>query len=315
MSFFKDLLNINHQSISGVMDIIVVKQLDNTYKSTPFYIRFGVNQYKAYTENLKKDRMRIRLMINNKKTSIKMHMNIDGKGYFLINKEKSDIPNSNLLLKMNLNEGKNNIKFILDENNSIESNIFVWDYFSKIVVSDVDGTITKSDVIGHISGLFGLNWIHNDICQLYNSIYNNDYKIIYLTARPDCQYLFTKDYLTHQSQNKIYFPEGPILMNNQELSKAIKTEIIDKQPHLFKIDCLYKVMSIFSETSMYSGFGNRITDAISYRCIGVDIERIYIINELGEIVQLNKRNRLSYKSIFYNIQSYFPKYDQVEGKT
>jgi len=51
------------------------------------------------------------------------------------------------LSKLNLKNGINRITFILRSkfkgSQSISLNIFLWNYKSKIVISDIDGTITK----------------------------------------------------------------------------------------------------------------------------------------------------------------------------
>lgn len=55
-------------------------------------------------------------------------------------------------------------------------------------------------------------------------------------------------------------------------------------------------MNLFPEDykPFYAGFGNRetvllvlIKDAVSYRSVGIDLGKIFIINERGEITQLN----------------------------
>lgn len=55
-------------------------------------------------------------------------------------------------------------------------------------------------------------------------------------------------------------------------------------------------MNLFPEEykPFYAGFGNRetvllvlIKDAVSYRSVGIDLGKIFIINERGEITQLN----------------------------
>lgn len=51
--------------------------------------------------------------------------------------------------------GYNKISFILDENNIISSWIFLYNKNDKIIISDIDGTITKSDVLGMIMPQFG----------------------------------------------------------------------------------------------------------------------------------------------------------------
>lgn len=37
-------------------------------------------------------------------------------------------------------------------------------------MSDIDGTITKSDVMGHIAPVIGLQWAHSGVVQLYDRI-------------------------------------------------------------------------------------------------------------------------------------------------
>ena len=53
----------------------------------------------------------------------------------------------------------------------------------------------------------------------------------------------------------------------------------------------------------FSGYGNRITDAVSYRSVGIDLNRIFIINEKSEVIQMNDQYKKTYKSLnnVYNI--------------
>ena len=53
----------------------------------------------------------------------------------------------------------------------------------KIVISDVDGTITKSDVRGHIMPRMGIDWAQKGVVELYDKIHINGYGVLYLTAR------------------------------------------------------------------------------------------------------------------------------------
>jgi len=61
--------------------------------------------------------------------------------------------------------------------------VFLWDYTTKIVISDVDGTITKSDVLGHVLPRFGNDWSHDGVADLFNKITDRGYQILYLSAR------------------------------------------------------------------------------------------------------------------------------------
>jgi len=42
-----------------------------------------------------------------------------------------------------------------------------------LVISDIDGTITKSDVLGHVIPAIGGTWAHSGVAELYTRIKNN----------------------------------------------------------------------------------------------------------------------------------------------
>jgi phosphatidate phosphatase LPIN len=71
----------------------------------------------------------------------------------------------------------------------------VIDYTTKIVVSDVDGTITKSDVLGQVLPTLGADWTHQGVTKLFDNIAKNGYMMLYLTARPVGLSDFTRKYL------------------------------------------------------------------------------------------------------------------------
>ena len=72
---------------------------------------------------------------------------------------------------MNLKNGVNDVSFNVQSpwqgTQTITGKVFFWDYNAKIVISDIDGTVTKSDVGGHVLPRFGLDWSHDSICELY----------------------------------------------------------------------------------------------------------------------------------------------------
>ena len=41
--------------------------------------------------------------------------------------------------------------------------VYLWDYHEKVVVTDIDGTITRSDVAGHVLPLVGMDWTQNGV--------------------------------------------------------------------------------------------------------------------------------------------------------
>ena len=56
-------------------------------------------------------------------------------------------------------------------------NIHVWRQNDRIVISDIDGTITRSDVRGMLLPLIGAsNWAQGEVVRLYNLIASNGYR-------------------------------------------------------------------------------------------------------------------------------------------
>ena len=198
-------------------------------------------------------------------------------------KKSSKIP-SHILEKFELKEGTNEIQYIVD-GYTINSNIYLWNYSDKIVISDFDGTVTRSDVIGQIGVYFGLDWTHKYIAKLYSHIANNGYKMLYVTARTMYMQKSTKNSLNNIKQDGFSMPDGPMMMNESGYVDAIKTEIIDKVPQEFKIECLLNLLKLFPSDvePYYAGFGNKPSDKIAYEKIGIDPGKIYIINEKGEV--------------------------------
>lgn len=88
-------------------------------------------------------------------------------------------------IKKYMINGKNTITFkVKNTNTTIEGQLFYWDHSEKIVISDVDGTVTKSDIGGHLLPRLGISdWAHDGIASLYSNIHKNGYKILYLSSR------------------------------------------------------------------------------------------------------------------------------------
>ena len=83
------------------------------------------------------------------------------------------------------------------------------------LISDIDGTITKSDVLGHVLPIIGRDWAQSGVASLFTKIRDNGYHIAYLSARAIGQAPATKDYLKTVSQEDLNLP-------GNDLSKDIK---------------------------------------------------------------------------------------------
>ena len=126
------------------------------------------------------------------------------------------------------------------------------------MISDIDGTITKSDVLGHILPAIGHDWAQSGVAQLFSKIRNNGYHIMYLSARAIGQATITKDYLHSVKQGEVHLPDGPLFLNPDSLIHAFKREVIDRNPEEFKISCLKEIQSLFGDKNpFFAGYGNR----------------------------------------------------------
>ncbi|XP_047496262.1 phosphatidate phosphatase LPIN3-like isoform X2 [Penaeus chinensis] len=191
--------------------------------------------------------------------------------------------------KLNLREGSNEALFSVTTayqgTTRCKCHIFLWNHDDKIVVSDIDGTITKSDVLGHLLPILGKDWAQSGVAQLFTKIKNNGYHFLYLSARAIGQARITRDYLRSIKQGDLSLPDGPLLLNPTSLVQAFHREVIEKKPEEFKISCLRDIQALYppARNPFYSGYGNKINDVWAYRAVGIPISRIFTINHRGEL--------------------------------
>jgi hypothetical protein len=202
-------------------------------------------------------------------------------------------PTSHMLRAFGLQDGYNEIIYsvssALQGKQTISASIFVWKPDTKIVISDIDGTITKSDVMGNVMPLIGRDWSHAGVTQLFSNIAKNDFEFVYLTSRSIGQAAVTRTYIQDLKQVEFMLPYGPIVMCPDSLFTAFKREVVDRKPQEFKIGALREVQQLFAKdyNPFYAGFGNRDTDDISYRAVGIHPNKIFIINPRSEITQVD----------------------------
>jgi len=223
-------------------------------------------------------------------------------------------PTSDQLKSLNLKPGANRITFSvtssLQGTREVSSFIYLWEKDVKIIVSDIDGTITKSDVYGQIAPMIGRDWTHVGVAQLYTNIYKNGYKIVYLTSRAIGQAGLTRGYITSvkQGEQGDKLPEGPVLMSPNRLLASFNREVIRRNPEEFKIACLKDIRRLFPADydPFYAGFGNRMTDAIAYRAVNIPQGKIFTINPDGVISNINQTYKKSYLKLNETIAEMFP---------
>merc|ERR1719150_70666 len=154
---------------------------------------------------------------------------------------------SELIQQLNLKKGANEIQFSVTTayqgTTRCSCHVYLWDYTDKIVISDIDGTITKSDVLGHVMPIIGRDWAQSGVASLFTKIVNNGYHIVYLSSRAIGQASITKEYLSSRAIGQASLPDGPMFLNPTSLVNAFHREVIEKKPEAFKIACLRDIRS------------------------------------------------------------------------
>ncbi|KAG7251116.1 hypothetical protein CRUP_012035, partial [Coryphaenoides rupestris] len=176
-----------------------------------------------------------------------------------------------------------------------QGTIYLWNWDDKIIISDIDGTITRSDTLGHILPTLGKDWTHQGIAQLYHKVSQNGYKFLYCSARAIGMADMTRGYLHWVNERGTMLPMGPVLLSPSSLFSALHREVIEKKPEKFKVECLTDIKNLFypNKEPFYAAFGNRPTDVFSYKEVGVPLNRIFTVNPKGELVQEHAKTNIS----------------------
>ena len=186
-----------------------------------------------------------------------------------------------------LSYGRNHIRYTLLSSQTgenlvtAEAHIYLWKSIDSVIVSDVDGTITRSDVRGVIDNFQEkYEHVHDGICKFYHALmdagnsnrsrtdcgieehhdHNNSYirnkgggevRFLYLTSRPIRIVNQTRKLLVSLSQTcpsktqKNYgLPPGPIMCHRSTLTTVLYGELIAKNMYLFKSEVLQQQVVI-----------------------------------------------------------------------
>ncbi|XP_069378069.1 phosphatidate phosphatase LPIN1 isoform X3 [Paralichthys olivaceus] len=206
---------------------------------------------------------------------------------------------SEQLASLQLKDGPNDVVFSVTTQYQgtcrCNGTIYLWSWDDKIVISDIDGTITRSDTLGHILPTLGKDWTHQGIARLYHRVSQNGYKFMYCSARAIGMADMTRGYLHWVNERGTMLPMGPVLLSPSSLFSALHREVIEKKPEKFKIECLTDIKHLFYPNTepFYAAFGNRATDVYSYKEVGVPLNRIFTVNPKGELIQEHAKTNIS----------------------
>lgn len=304
--FYND---INSATLTGAIDVIVVRQQDNSFLCSPFHVRFGKLGVLRTREKV------VDIEINGEPIDIRMELNENGEGLFVGYLSLNTDQLSSLNLKPGPNEATFSVTTAYQGTTRCMCIIYLWNYDDKIVVSDIDGTITKSDVLGHLLPYVGKDWAQSGVASLFTKIFENGYKFLYLSARAIGQSRSTRDYLKSVRQDEVCLPDGPLLLSPTSLLSAFHREVIEKKPEVFKISCLEDVKNLFPVNPFFAGFGNKINDVWAYQAVKIPKTRIFTINHDGILrVELSNTYKSSYTNLSDVVDQMFPPLEQTSNE-
>lgn len=226
--------------IQGISDILIVKWDSGRHCSTPFVVCFG---HVVTTI----DEREVKVYVNDTLIT-DVSFSVDEYGYLHPMR-----PSQQLLSRLSLRYGKNVIKFSLGELNWLGAEIYLYSEHDKILVSDMDGTLTKDDIGGFYNNFHGSDYLHDGYYELLEAANKNGYKIVWLTMRSLPLYKFSKDYI--RKHTKMH---GALLTEPEELLPALKKELM-KQTGNIKTNMMLEIKNLFPTycTPFAGGLGNR----------------------------------------------------------
>ena len=306
---------------TGVNDVIVVEQSDGTFLSTPIVVQLGKFENFKTTFGSREDKV-VTIIVNGQVlvTNDALVLDDSGKATFA-SRDDSIYIESQEWKDANLNPGLNPGEFRVEKFDVvIKFNVFLYNQADKLVLTDIDGTITQSDLKGHILPRFGLDADHERVVEMFHMIGQNGYKIVYLTARSIAQgnrpnrlltlIQGTREYLfqTLQDQDGYSLPMGPVFLSPRTFIGGVIAEVTDPAP--MKLAMIKSIADLFNrKAEVFSGaYGNKETDSRAYVQAGIDESKIFIVDTSSVLRRFSDGEITSYGDHEQQVDELYPKY-------
>lgn len=222
-----------------------------------------------------------------------LEMVVDAKGQCAFAATGTAQPAPSAMAGLQLRPGQNDLLFKYDSTMEVVASLWLWDAHDTVIVSDIDGTISASDVRGYINTVHLQRYehTHSGVCRLYSHLAEaHGGRFLYLTSRPLSLLPATRAYIKGAVQDGHRLPDGPIICSPYSMAKVLYKELIEKSIKAFKQQALLDVADVFhragrpgSRPVFAAGFGNKTQDALAYLGAHVPSDAICIINTRSEV--------------------------------
>lgn len=217
--------------------------------------------------------------------------------------------------EITINEGTNDAILVVEDLDiQLKFKIHVYTQNDRLVITDIDGTITTSDIKGFLVGNVGVDVHHEGVVEFFNKVSFNGYNVLYLTARPVAFDTMTREYVFETLQKvdgslpdfvRYSMPNGPLFMSPISAKAAITADA-----DVMKLKTLKCILSLFDlkQDVVLGAYGNKNTDTEAYLKSGIRGERVFLINENSKLLNVATGNVSSYKIQAEAINRYYPKW-------
>ncbi|RYZ72920.1 MAG: phosphatidylinositol transfer protein [Proteobacteria bacterium] len=163
--------------------------------------------------------------------------------------------------------GRHRVVFVVPgDNTTAELYITVVDPRQKIVVSDIDGTLTESELAAAVDVFGGSAKAHAGAPEALQILKNKGYEIIYLTARAEWFGAGTRKWLREHG-----FPLGTLRTTNSKIGATGQPAIDYKTRELVNF---YYATGITPTIAL----GNKETDVVAYGAVNIEPQNTFFIN-------------------------------------
>ncbi|KAL4095903.1 hypothetical protein PRIC1_009270 [Phytophthora ramorum] len=282
-----------YKMAGNAVDIVAVKNMDGQYLTTSWHVSFSWSRFRSSYVTGVGDMVRI--LVNGKELPTKMELQERGRCVFITGGIM--IPPGDLLFADLSDDHPNHVRFehfqkYTNTVRYVDAKLHLWGPNESVVVVDLDGTLTISDVEGHIRTLrLGqYDFLHAGACDFFTKLHELGMRIVYLTARPLDWASASRTHLENAVQNSCPLPPGVLITNSTGLTGALFTEVVNKTPHVFKIQVLNELQltlihagRVIEQPVFVAGFGNRPTDIVAYEEVGMDPSLIFMLDPYSNL--------------------------------
>ena len=284
---------------SGANDLVVVEESDGqTLKgATPFQLRIGKKA------NWRRDGKKGFLFVKNKRVTFNnVEFVLNSVGQLMIQREgtkNSCFFTPQELGHMDLTDGRNEAKIFFDDFDYTQKfNIYRYSQNKKLIITDIDGTITKTDLVGLVCKTLKWGYHHEGVVKFFDEVSKRGYVVIYLTANTLCSDDMTHTYLFSvlQNRNGHSLPRSPVLMSPMTLNKAIRANSEAKTK--MKRARVTSLMELFESNPadvVAGAYGNKPGDTKAYQGANIQDDKIFIINPQSDITNQGNREHTTYE--------------------